>query len=150
MASRTATASRTVRQWIPDRSPACLLPMPPSIRMPLVVSRLTMLFLEAGPLQDAEPCSHTEHVTRFAETETPEPPLVPRGSRDVSYGLQAWPPHCPYLRLPKGIIVFAFAAPFPPGPPTLSAFATAKMIAPFERRSAISDESTLGLSLIHI
>ena len=45
---------------------------------------LTMLFRDAGPLHDAEPCSHIEHVTKFAETETPDPPLVPRGSRAVS------------------------------------------------------------------
>jgi hypothetical protein len=43
-----------------------------------------MLFLDAGPLHDADPCSQMEHVARFAATETPEPLLVPRGSRAVS------------------------------------------------------------------
>src|SRR5215813_4314839 len=99
--------------------------MPPSIMMPFVVSKLTMLFREAGPLQDAEPCSQIEHVTRFAATETPDPLLVPRGSRDVSYGLHVWPPHCAYLRFPKGIVVFGLSGPEALGPVTLSAVAIA-------------------------
>src|ERR1700704_6234875 len=125
MASRTATASVTVRQWIPARSPAFLLPMPPSIRMPLVVSRFTMLWRDAGPLQEADPCSQIEQVARFAATETPEPLLVPRGSLAVSYGLHVWPPHWAYLRLANGIEVFALAGPVPEAPPTLSAVAIA-------------------------
>jgi hypothetical protein len=44
----------------------------------------TTPFLDAGPLHDAEVCSQTEHVTRFAATDTPEPELVPRGTRSVS------------------------------------------------------------------
>src|SRR5687767_5695476 len=111
---------------MPARSPAFLLPMPPSMITPLVVSRLTTLFLDAGPLHEADPCSQIEHDTRLAATETPEPPLVPRGSRCVSYGLQAWPPHCAYFRLPNGITVLAFAGPDDEeAPPTLSAVATA-------------------------
>ena len=46
------------------------------------------MFRDAGPLQDAELCSQIEQVTRLAATETPEPLLVPRGTRAVSYGLQ--------------------------------------------------------------
>ena len=43
-----------------------------------------MLFRDAGPLHDADDCSQIEHVDRFAETETPDPLLVPRGTRAVS------------------------------------------------------------------
>jgi hypothetical protein len=43
-----------------------------------------MLFLDAGPLQDADDCSQIEQVDMLAETETPEPLLVPRGMRAVS------------------------------------------------------------------
>jgi hypothetical protein len=52
--------------------------------MPFVVRRLTMLFLDAGPLQEADVCSQIEQVDRLAETDTPEPLLVPRGTRAVS------------------------------------------------------------------
>ena len=52
--------------------------------MPFVVSRLTTPLRDAGPLHEAEPCSQIEQVARLALTETPEPPLVPRGSRVVS------------------------------------------------------------------
>ena len=52
--------------------------------MPFVVSRLTMLLRDAGPLQEAEPCSQIEQVARLAATDTPEPLLVPRGTRVVS------------------------------------------------------------------
>ena len=58
--------------------------MPPSMMMPLVVSRLTTPLRDAGPLQEAEPCSQIEQVARLAATDTPDPPLVPRGSRVVS------------------------------------------------------------------
>src|SRR5262245_9595288 len=96
IASRTSAASSTDLQWIPARSPEYLLVTPPSIRTPFVVRRLTMLFLEAGPLHEAEDCSQIEHVARFADTETPDPLLVPRGMRAVSYGLQVWPLHGAY------------------------------------------------------
>ena len=52
--------------------------------MPLVVRMLTILFLDAGPLQEPELCSQIEQVTRLAATETPDPLLVPRGTRAVS------------------------------------------------------------------
>ena len=55
-----------------------------------------MLLREAGPLQDANVCSQMEQVAKLAATETPDPPLVPRGTRAVSYGLQGCPPHRPY------------------------------------------------------
>ena len=38
-----------------------------------------MPFRDAGPLQEPTLCSQIEQVTRFAETDTPEPELVPRG-----------------------------------------------------------------------
>src|SRR5262245_42453526 len=110
-ASSTSVASLTVLQWMPERSPAFLLTIPPSMRMPLVVTRLTTLFLEAGPLQDAAPCSQIEHVTRLAATETPDPLLDPRGTRAVSYGLHGWPPHGEYARSFSGTTESDFAGP---------------------------------------
>ncbi len=61
--------------------------MPPCIMMPLVVRKLTTLLREAGPLHEALPCSQIEHDTMLAETDTPEPELVPRVTLSVSYGL---------------------------------------------------------------
>ena len=46
--------------------------------MPFVVRTLTILFRDAGPLQDAEVCSQMEQVARFAATETPDPLLATR------------------------------------------------------------------------
>ena len=63
---------------------------------PRVVRKFTTLLRDAGPLHEAEPCSQIEHATRFADTDTPEPELVPRGTRSVSYGLHAWPPQAAY------------------------------------------------------
>src|SRR5258708_3720024 len=110
---------------MPARSPAVLLPIPPSIMMPLVVSKFTTLLREAGPLQDAKPCSQMEQVARLAATLTPEPPLVPRGTRVVSYGLQGWPPQRPYWRLFSGMTLAALAVPVAMGPPTALAVAMA-------------------------
>src|SRR5579871_1676551 len=90
-ASSTSAASEMVLQWIPARSPASLLVIPPSMRIPLVVRIKAILFLDAGPLQDAQVCSQIPHVERLAATETPDPLLVPRGTREVSYGLHVWP-----------------------------------------------------------
>ncbi len=50
-----------------------------------------MPFLDAGPWQDATVCSQMATVTRLAATATPDRELDPRGTRSVSYGLQAWP-----------------------------------------------------------
>ena len=70
------------------------LPMPPLSGMtPLVVSSVAMPLRDAGPWHDAPVCSQMPMVARFAETATPEPLLDPRGTRSVSYGLQAWPAH---------------------------------------------------------
>ena len=52
--------------------------------MPLVVRKLTILLREAGPLHEALPCSQIEQETRLAETETPDPELVPRVTLSVS------------------------------------------------------------------
>ena len=52
--------------------------------MPLVVSKLTTLLRDAGPLHEALPCSQMEQATRFADTDTPEPALVPRVTLWVS------------------------------------------------------------------
>src|SRR4051812_43832493 len=104
--SSTFTASVTVRQWTPARSPESEYPGPPSIITPLVARKFTTPLREAGPLHDAEVCSQMPQVTRFADTETPEPLLVPRGTRDVSYGLQAWPAQAASWKLPLGTYVF--------------------------------------------
>src|SRR5262245_49112328 len=86
-ASSTFVASLTVRQCTPARSPGFRCPGPPSIMMPLLGSTRTTLFRDAGPWHEAELCSQMAHVTRFAATDTPDPLLVPLGTRSVSYGL---------------------------------------------------------------
>src|SRR5437667_6392809 len=96
---------------MPARSPEFFPVIPPSIKMPFVVRRLTTLFLDAGPLHDAEVCSQIEQVARLADTETPEPLLVPRGTRVVSYGLHVWPLHGAYCRSVSGVTDSAFTDP---------------------------------------
>src|SRR5262245_17665634 len=94
-------------------------PMPPlSGMMPFVVRSSATPFREAGPMHDAVVCSQMPMVTRFDPTETPDPLLVPRGTRSVSYGLQAWPDHeliaCP----PETVFVRLCTGPAGlPGPP---------------------------------
>src|SRR6185369_1323954 len=132
---------------MPERSPEFFPVMPPSPMTPFVVRRFTMLFLEAGPLHDADDCSQIEQVERLAETETPEPLLVPRGTRAVSYGLQAWPLQGAYCRLVSGVYNAGLAGPFADAPVTLLAEATANMIAPLLRSAAMSGESTRGTSI---
>src|SRR5450756_230772 len=82
--SSTVTASFMDLQCMPARSPEYGYMVPPSIMMPLVVSRFTIPFREAGPLQEADVCSEMPQVARFAETDTPDPLLVQRGTRAVS------------------------------------------------------------------
>src|SRR5438105_3918448 len=110
---------------MPARSPGFLPVIPPFMMRPLVVISRAMSFLEAGPWQDAVPCSQMEHVTRLAATETPEPLLVPRGTRAVSYGLQACPGHGAYCRSFSGTIDIALFGPGAVAGPTLFAEATA-------------------------
>src|SRR5690606_316893 len=110
-ASSTFATSSTVRQWMPARSPIRWLFMPPCIISPRVVRKFTTLLRDAGPLHDAEPCSQIEHATRFALTDTPEPELVPRGTRSVSYGLHGWPPHAASAKLPSGSHERGFSGP---------------------------------------
>ena len=76
-----------------------------------------MLFLDAGPLQEAPVCSQIEQAARLAATETPDPLLVPLGTRSVSYGLHAWPPQRPYARVPPGRTDVAFRGSGLGGPP---------------------------------
>ena len=125
MESSTSAASLIVLQWIPARSPGFLPVMPPSMMTPLVVMRREMLFLEAGPWQDAVPCSQMEQVARLAATETPEPLLVPRGTRAVSYGLQAWPLQGAYCRSVSGTTETGLLWPCAEAGPTLFAEAMA-------------------------
>src|SRR5438034_8302986 len=103
---------------MPARSPAFLEVIPPSMITPFVVRRLTTLFLEAGPLHEAEVCSQIEQVTKLAATDTPEPLLVPRGTRSVSYGLHGCPPQMPNARFDPllGNTDFAFAGLAADGP----------------------------------
>src|SRR5258708_1902695 len=109
--SSTSAASLIVLQWIPARSPGPWYMAPPSCRMPLVGRMRAMSFLDAGPLHDAEVCSQMPQVARLADTETPEPLLVPRGTRAVSYGLHACPPQGAYCRLVSGITSFGLLGP---------------------------------------
>src|SRR5438874_12579893 len=104
---------------------------PPSWRMPLVVRMSAMPFLDAGPLQEAEVCSHIPHVARLADTATPDPLLVPLGTLAVSYGLQACPPHGAYCKSVSGMTSFGLFGPIADDAPvTLLAVETAYMIAP--------------------
>ena len=50
-------------------------------------------------------------VTRLVATATPDPELDPRGTRSVSYGLQAWPDQLLIACPPATKFVFAFAGP---------------------------------------
>src|SRR2546422_10683122 len=101
---------------MPARSKNHWFPMPPlSGRTPLVVTSVVMPFRDAGPWHDATVCSQMPMVTRFAETETADPLLEPRGTRSVSYGLHAWPAHALIAWPPASAFVRLCA--FPPGSP---------------------------------
>src|SRR5688572_3796089 len=90
--------------------------MPPlsGIR-PFVVRMSATPLRDAGPWHEAPDCSQIPIIARLAEIAVPEPPLEPRTTRSVSYGLQGCPLHelicCP----PCTQFNFAFAAP--PGLP---------------------------------
>ncbi len=68
-----------------------------------------MLFRDAGPLQEAEPCSQMEQVARFADTETPEPLLVPRGTARCHRDCR---PARPTVRI--AVVVWHYAVACPP------------------------------------
>src|SRR5205809_3520010 len=74
--------------------------------------------------------SPMEHVTKFAATEAPEPPLDVPGERVVSYGLQKGPP--------KELREF--------GVPISPRFALARIIAPASRRRLTNVASSGGRS----
>ena len=80
-----------------------------------------MLLRDAGPLHDAHVCSQIPHVAKLAATDTPEPLLVPRGMRAVSYGLQACPLHGAYCKLVSGNTTEALFGPCSCAPVTLLA-----------------------------
>src|SRR5262245_57207 len=114
-ASSTRTASSTVRQCTPARSPALSCPGPPFIMMPFVATKLTTLLREAGPLHEPAVCSQMPQAARFADTEIAEPLLVPLGTRSVSYGLHGWPLHGASWRFwAVGKYVFGFDGPSAP------------------------------------
>src|SRR6187549_489903 len=104
---------------MPARSLKNWLPMPPlSGSNPLVVRIIAIPLRDAGPWQDAPDCSQMLTVTRFVLTATPEPPLDPRGTRSVSYGLQGWPLHEFIATPPAGWLLRGLdAPPGSPGPP---------------------------------
>ena len=59
--------------------------------MPFVVSSSAMPLRDAGPWHEAPDCSQMPIVARLPPIAAPEPPLEPRTTRSVSYGLHAWP-----------------------------------------------------------
>src|SRR5436190_698935 len=79
---------------MPARSWNHWLPVPPlsGIR-PFVGSSSVMPLREAGPWQEAADCSQMPTIARLAEIAAPDPPVEPRTTRSVSYGLHAWPLH---------------------------------------------------------
>src|SRR5688572_73120 len=93
MTSSTRAASSTVRQIGPVRvfNPAPI--MPSRLTSSWVGAMPTELLCRDGVRIDAPVSSAIAHVTRFAPTDEPEPPLEPPGYRCVSYGLQNVPPN---------------------------------------------------------
>src|SRR5437764_102283 len=107
--------------------------------MPLVVTRLATAFGFAGMRQEPPVVSQIPHVTRFAATDAPTPPLEKPGERSVSYGVQAAPPQVARALSVGGKNSLAGAT----GPASLVfvtcvAIALARMIAPLSRRRATS------------
>ena len=122
--------------------------MPPCCIRPRVVKKFTTLLRDAGPLHEADPCSQIEHATMFADTDTPEPELVPRGTRSVSYGLHGLAAPCRIrvvaVRQPRARLA---AGPSAKPKPVSWRRPSPKMIAPLARRSAMSGESFGGTSI---
>ena len=97
IASSTSAASLTVLQWMPARSPAFLLGDPAVLENALGGQEIARRRSWTPALcRTRRSARRSPQVARLADTETPEPLLVPRGTRAVSYGLQAWPLHGAY------------------------------------------------------
>src|SRR5687767_2428686 len=93
--------------------------MPPlSGMMPFVVRISAVPLRDAGPWQDAPDCSQMPIIVRLPPTAAPEPPLDPRTTRSVSYGLQGCPLQPLVIWPPATQFVFALLGPpGSPGPP---------------------------------
>src|SRR5262245_36326155 len=118
MTSSTRAASFTVRHNGPTRVFNAAPIIPSRLTSSCVGASPTRLLFLAGWCMDPPVSSPMEHVTRFAATEAPEPPLDVPGLRIVSYGLQKGPP--------KELREF--------GVPISPIFALARMIAPASLR----------------
>src|SRR5262245_32587771 len=131
MTPNTMLASFTVRHRIPGRSLVSEAGiMPPRLTKLCVATTPTRLLLAAGLRVDGPVSSPIAHITRFAATAAPEPPLERPALRIVQYGLQVVPPKV--LRSP------------PASSPIL---ALARIIAPAFLRRATTSASLGGLSL---
>src|SRR5690242_16691616 len=130
-APSTVAASFTVRQRMPGRSRVSEAGTRPARLIRLWVATIpTRLLLAAGLRADGPVSSPSAHITRFAATAAPEPPLERPALRLVSYGLQVVPPYV--LRSPEAY------SPM---------FALARMMAPAWRRRATTWASCGGRSL---
>src|SRR5579875_4194734 len=126
----TIAASRTVRHRMPGRSRVAEAGIRPARLIKLWVATIpTRLLFAAGLRAEGPVSSARAHITRFAATAAPEPPLERPALRVVSYGLQVTPPYV--LRSP------AAYSPM---------FALARMIAPAARRRATTSASWGGRS----
>src|SRR5262245_31705170 len=103
--------------------------MPARLTRLLVATMPTRLPFEAGLRADGPVSSPSAHITRFAATAAPDPPLERPALRLVSYGLHVVPPYV--LRSPD-----AYS-------PRLD---LARMMAPAARRRATTVASRGGRS----
>src|SRR6185503_18359933 len=126
--------SLTVRQIGPTRVVKPRWIIPSALTSSRVGARPTELAFLAGSRTDVPVSSPIAHVTRFAPTELPDPPLDAPGSRSVSYALQLVPPN--ELRVP-GIPPAAYSP----------MFALARIIAPAARSRFTNSASRGGRSL---
>src|SRR5690242_16095966 len=106
--------------------------MPARLTSSCVGARPTMLLFFDGLRTEGPDSSPTEHITRLAATDAPEPPLERPGLRSVSYGLQNVPPN--ELRSP---------------PAYSPRFALPIMIAPASRKRFTNVESNGGRSFAY-
>src|SRR5258706_5338463 len=92
MTSSTRAASLTVRHSGPTRVFSAAAIIPSRLTSSCVGASPTRLLFLAGGWMDPPVSSPIAHVTRFAATDAPEPPLEVPGLRSVSQGLQKAPP----------------------------------------------------------
>src|SRR5918993_3291819 len=124
--------------------------MPPlSGRRPFVVRISAVPLRDAGPWHEAPDGSQMPIIARFAPIAAREPPLDPRTTRSVSYGLHGWPLQALCIWPPAGMLRSGLEAPpGSPGPPLNScALDFAYTIAPFARSCATIVASNGGTSI---